>query len=473
MESFKKIIKIIHWFANNISYYSVLVLPSAIFVALVSINFDVKHPIIPMITYVWMLLVFLAFVFFLNALLGKIIFEQDLKSSAQKRGISIFALRGIPTIRSNIKKYVLLSILAFISILISFAFYLLSILYDVAPLVVVAVSLGLIAFGLMLLIKRPKLPIFEIGALIDFYTPVEFKVYVDNLFQDTLPSILDPLSYIRFDDWTNYVKQFIRVPEGLDQKTALERAVEKIFLLHSLHIDFPKIITRDILRDEIAELLKDPSKIDVLENPPSALGMYSFKDIQKFIRRLREMTPEIHLMVNRLFLVLRDNLLEFVRGDLYFDVIAPEITKSSEGVSLYVFLFNNSDEYREKPRPVKIRILAAGFYPRELEIDITLDPKGEFEIKSQELEVYSKEKEDVIGKLSEILQLGDGVWLRLVPDGYGIKTVTVLVEENGRVVRSKQFNIMVKRNILDIFKKLLGSGSILGGVGTAITNIIA
>lgn len=467
---FKRTIKFLHTLAT-ISYFFVLILPFIILLLLSAINFNVNHPLISLVTFTWSMLIFLAFMLFLNMFIGKIILEKDLKQIIKRKLLPVESLRGFTTIKENFARILKLAFLAFVLMGISYMFYFYSILLRTVPLTIVATSLALMAFGLILLMRRPRLPIVEIGALIEFFTPVEFPVYVDNLFQDTLPSILDPISLMKFDDWKDFISPHIRSLEGVDQQITLERAIEKIFLMHFLHIKFPETITEDVVLSEIAELLKDPKHIDEIKEPKRK-DIFSFLDLKKFLKRLSDIAPEITTIVNRLFLTLRDNLNEFKGTDLFFDIAAPEITKGLNGISLYIFLFNNSEEYREKPRPIRVKILAPGMLPPEILIDLSLDPKGDFIIKSEVLKPYSRDGEDIVGKLSEILQIGDGIWIRLIPVDFGIKTITVLVEERGRTIVAKQCNVLIKRDIIALLRKIVGSSSILSGVATALSRMI-
>ena len=470
MVSIKRLTKLLHYFTRIVCYHAVLVLPFIVFGLLAYISFDINHPLINIITLMWIILVFLAFMLFIDAFVGKFAFELELKSEAERRLMPISSLRGITIIKKNISRLLFLSFFTFIAIAISFTFYLLSLVLGLLPLVIVATSLILIAFGLAILIKQPKLPVVEIGALLDFYSPIEFKVYIDNMFQDTIPSILDPVSYMKFDDWVDYVRNLIKIPEGVDASTALERAIEKILLMFYLNIKFPKTINDEIVRKEIAELLKNPKDIEKLQKPETET-IYDFNDLKKFIDKLHETAPEITLIIDRLFFTLRDNLKQFKTSELFFDVVAPEITKGTNGINTYIFLFNNSEKYIDKPRPIRIRIFAPDFEPNQLSIDLSLDPKGTFKIESNKLPIYAKEGEDIVGKLSEILQIGDGIWIRLIPKNYGTKIITVLIEEQGKIITSRQFSITIKRNITDFLKKIIGSGSILSGIATSILRL--
>ncbi|MCR8487594.1 MAG: hypothetical protein NDP22_04205, partial [Crenarchaeota archaeon] len=230
-------------------------------------------------------------------------------------------------------------------------------------------------------------------------------------------------------------------------------------------------ITKDVLYSEIAETLSNPHDIEKLKRP-SIPGLYSIADIERFMRRFVSLAPEVALAIERIFLTLRDNLTEFKTSELYFDVIAPESTRGLDGINILVFLFNNSDEYREKARPVKVHIIAPGFEPDRISLDVKLDPKGDFQIVSDRLEPYSKEGEDIVGKLAEILQIGDSIRLRLKPSSYGLKTITVLVEDKGTIITSRQLSIIVKRDLAGFFRKILGSGSMLSGVATLVLKLL-
>lgn len=469
--SVREFARFLNTLSSTFCYYTSLVLPFVILGLLAYINFDIKNPLVPVITWVWILLLSIIALEFLSLLTGKILFERELANLAKRKLIPIRSMRGVDVVRKNVMKNSYSILVSLILISIAFVSYLGSILYGLIPLLFVAIGLALTVFGIILLIRRPKVPVIEIGGLLDFYTPVEFKVYIDNMFQDTLPSILDPLSYLKFDDWIDYVSNYLRAPPGIDKQTILERAVEKIFLMSLLHVEFPEKITKDVLYSEIAETLSNPHDIEKLKRP-SIPGLYSLADIERFMRRFVSLAPEVALAIERIFLTLRDNLTEFKTSELYFDVIAPESTRGLDGINILVFLFNNSDEYREKARPVKVHIIAPGFEPDRISLDVKLDPKGDFQIVSDRLEPYSKEGEDIVGKLAEILQIGDSIRLRLKPSSYGLKTITVLVEDKGTIITSRQLSIIVKRDLAGFFRKILGSGSMLSGVATLVLKLL-
>ncbi|MHA1594870.1 MAG: hypothetical protein ACTSXX_09030, partial [Candidatus Baldrarchaeia archaeon] len=119
---------------------------------------------------------------------------------------------------------------------------------------------------------------------------------------------------------------------------------------------------------------------------------------------------------------------------------------------------------KDRPRPVRVYVRAPGFDPEEVSVDVNLDPKGDFRIESDKLEVVSEEGEDVVGVLSQILQIGDAVWFVLKPKDYGLKTISVCVIENGKVVYGRTLLVDVKRNLLDQIKSVVGGGSIGGGI---------
>ena len=131
------------------------------------------------------------------------------------------------------------------------------------------------------------------------------------MFQDTIVSVMDPLTYLKYDDWIYCVKEAVIVPKGLDERTALERAIEKIFLMALLRKEFSKLIPSDeIVIREIEEVIRPKDSKKVIEH-----RYFGLKNLYRILERFKMAIPEVELMVNRLFLVLRDNLKEFKDSD--------------------------------------------------------------------------------------------------------------------------------------------------------------
>ncbi len=450
-----------HRYSRKFGYVMELVLPFAILGYLLSQGFVLRSGLMVMISdALWGFLVFNTVILFLSTVLSKAAFKLGI-SHYIERGYPVTTIRGYEKIVSNINKMVRLGFAIFVAILASLVFYIISVYFGLIPLIYVAISLTLIGFGFTLLLKRPKEAVVEpAGGLLELYTPVEFPIYIDNMFQDTIVSVMDPLTYLKYDDWIYCVKKAVIVPEGLDERTALERAIEKIFLMAMLRKEFPKLIPSDeIVIREIEEVINPKNVDDVIEHEH-----FGLKNLYRILERFKMAIPEVELMVNRLFLVLRDNLKEFKDSDLYIETTVNSEVKGLRNVGLLVFLFNNSDLFKDRPRPVRVYVRAPGFDPEEVSVDVNLDPKGDFRIESDKLEVVSEEGEDVVGVLSQILQIGDAVWFVLKPKDYGLKTISVCVIENGKVVYGRTLLVDVKRNLLDQIKSVVGGGSIGGGI---------
>ncbi len=77
-----------------------------------------------------------------------------------------------------------------------------------APIIMVsAIGLILIAIGILLLLKLPEKPSFEVGAFLKYYRPRTTPMILDNLLSDSILAFLDPITRMRFDEWTTSIKQ--------------------------------------------------------------------------------------------------------------------------------------------------------------------------------------------------------------------------------------------------------------------------
>ena len=321
-------------------------------------------------------------------------FKRGIKRK-MREGYPISSIRGIDEVLSNLIKIKRLAQAMFLAILSSIVLFYISVTYGLVPLFYVALGLVLIGFGLTILLKQPKEPALEVaGGLMEYYTPVEYPVYIDNMFGDTVSTVFDPLTWMKYDDWVDDVRDSIIVPKDLDPQTALERAIEKIFLMCLLRKEFPTLIKENVVDEEISEVIREDRLDFILKH-----RFFGKKKIYRILKRLKDVIPEIYTIVDRLFLTLRDNLSLFKESNLFVEsVVSSEVIGLSD-TRILVYMFNNSDEFKYKPRPVSVFVVAPGFEPDRMRVDLNLDPKGEFNIEEKELPIYTSEGRDIVGVL--------------------------------------------------------------------------
>ncbi|MFO7794759.1 MAG: hypothetical protein ACQERB_05770 [Promethearchaeati archaeon] len=75
-----------------------------------------------------------------------------------------------------------------------------------------------------------------------------------------------------------------------------------------------------------------------------------------------------------------------------------------------VFLYNN----RPDAKDYRIRVIAPGFEPKKVSLDINVEGRGSFEIPNQDISLVSDEGLDITQVLSTILENGEhGLLLNL------------------------------------------------------------
>ncbi len=453
--------KILHGYIVKIGYYLELVLPFVLVGVMGYYSFSITNGALIIMLSLYAIFILNSLIILLEPTIACAGFGLGLKYLKEK-GYPVISIRGINEIERNLKRVRLLSIWIFLSVISSFLAFLVSVKYQIIPLVYIALGLVFMGFGLTILFKQPKEAVLEVaGGIMEYYTPIECPIYIDNMFRDTIQTLLDPLTLLKFDDWLYDLKESIKIREDIDEKTALERAVEKIFLMAMLRSEFPKLIDDKVFDSEISELVKEDRLKFILDHK-----YFGKKKLLRIMRRLEKNMSEVHRIICSLFLTLRDNLRYFKDSDLFIDIAVESDVLGIRNVRPLIFLFNNSDEYKDKPRPVRVIVMAPDFEPNRFVVDVKLDPKGEFKIVSDELPIYSKEGEDVVGTLSKILQVGDAVWVNLVPKKYGMKTISIIVMEKDRVVYAKTFNVNVRKNWWSLFRGVSGGGSL--GVGAIV-----
>lgn len=462
-----KIVGMFHWYSYHVAQGFILIVPLLIAGTLFYFSFNPPLSITRFLMNVWLFLAVNALIIMLTTIAMYICYRSDLKN-LKRRGKPIESLKGMEQVSHAMLMKTLSTFILTLLAFFSFVLYYASISWNLVSFFYASVSLVLITFGLAILLKIPKSPAFQPGGLLEYYTPREFPVLIDNLFMDTLEAFLDPLSWIKSDEYLEDLEKVVRLKKFDYTKTDLERAFEKIMLLNYMKVRMPDIINEEIIKDEVTEVISE-SHYDLIADSP----YLSFKNIRKLLTLLQSRSPEIATLVDRLYMLLLDNLDDFKKKDLIVCVTAPREVKGLRRFGVVVFLLNNSDEFREKRRPVTIRCVSQGFYPSVSVIQVTLDPKEDFEIVSDQLPIFSEEGEDIVGTLPKVLQIGDAVWFSLIPTDYGKYVVRIEVLERGELIYGESLVVTVKRDLVGIARLVSGSGSIIGGLGTILSKMLA
>ncbi len=447
----------------TISDINVFVLVAAIFYTLLAIN---------------------SLLFALNASLLVKGFKDAVKKMA-KSGLPVDSVQGFKETNAGINRSFINSLLIVamtaLSYLTFLAFAIYWIYYDLIRdsldineeklrlnLVVLSFALALVAIGITTLIRVPKKPAFHPGGLIGFYKPTRIPAILDNFLTDSTLAYLDPATRLRFDEWTAAIKTNLKedYEASYDLTTRTERAREKILLLTYLMERFPDVMTKEIYKNEIEEIILTDGIESFL-----ATGMdsgISAEVLGKIIKLLIKEIPEIFEVVDQIIVALVENLEDFKEKDLFVRIGCPATHIGTvKPLRVLTFVLNKSVEFKDKKRPVQLHMVTArdDMIPNELSCSLKLDESEGSEIESEELKIVSDEEEDVAGILANLLQIGDAWWIQVQPKTFGAKIITVSIKEGNKgVIYGMSQRVNVARD-LNFYLATYGSKlSMLSGV---------
>lgn len=384
-----------------------------------------------LITILWFIFVAISLMYSFNGILMFNSFKREVYRY-QKAGKPLKGVRGYTELMDS------LSLAKMTSIIISFASLVSLIIFQISlntpsnisgsTIASISVTMALVTVSAVFIVKYPEGTALEAGALVSFYEPDAFPFTLDNLLSDVFLTYVDPITYMAVDEWTEALTDILKLnfEESEDQITRIERAREKIFLLAYLSNSIPETITEEVIMNEISEVVR----IDKLDRFVNGVGTgLSWGDIKTIMAIIEKESPEVFRLVDRLLINLMDNYRSFTSQNIYFTVSTltnqGSIHESSGAIA---FFLNNTDNPNRK-MTVEFRSDIESIHPYYQKISITLDPLTfAYPVARPE---FIAEGEDILSLLSSLLQVGDGVWFRFKPRGFGFKVVTIQAEEEG------------------------------------------
>jgi hypothetical protein len=463
-----------------------LLLPVLVILFLLGSNFqpDLQNPFALFALSFWIIL-------FMNSLLvsfGGFSLSRGFSSEVTRQkneGFPIESLDGFPETKSSIRTVFsssfFITIVVFISLITYITLFVIESqltqdpsLENIIPswlrLTVVFVALGLIliAIGIALLLSLPDKPALVPGALMKFFYPNKIPTQIDNFLGDTISAFLDPITRLRWDEWSESISVGLAENFLLEksQSDRLAVAREKILLFAYLNLTMPKLINDYIVNSELGELFSSQNSLqDVLDGKGSDINWEILKSI---IKEVKGEAPEIFTIVDRLIVELKDNLKNFKDSDLWVSVAVPnKVSGNRNPFRILVFMLNKSEEFSNKKRPVNVKLINYDVGNNSTLPDnynIHLDEMEGLEITTDELPFISDQQMDIVGLVSTILQVGDAVWFQIYKSrfGYHIYNIRVEEEEKGSVFGSSM-KIQLSRDLLFYAQQYGGKLSALGG----------
>jgi hypothetical protein len=411
---------------------------------------------------------------------GAITTEKSLKlrlNFERQRGRPIDSLDGFDLLFNSVKRVTnLLKFISLICIVSLILFLLMVLVPGFLELGFAAIGFALVGFGLALLIRSLNLNIHDVNGLQEFYKPTTHQIFLDNFFAEVIADHLDPVTYLKWDEYLAGVNNLLtplfveKVKKQEEGELPITFAVEAILFLYYLR--YQDVLNVEQFTRELKEIINvDSINFDIEKGLMIENSWYfSTKDIYKLFDYIRKFNPGFFNIIDRLQLELADNIERIAKDPIYMDSSAQEYTYVNSELNIMVFLYNNSPEDKK----YKLKVVAPGFDPSEVLLDINVEGRGTFIIPGSSIPLISSEGDDIAGVLSNMLENGDTTWLTLEPRELGEQTIQIfLMSEDGTIIEGKTRAIKVTKNIKDYFKKITSLGSLLGGLAVPIARILS
>ena len=445
--------------------------------AVKGVPFELSDPTGLTLLIIWIIFTLISLLYTLNGILLNMNFKKSVKRQKAK-GKPVEGIRGFEEFKASMGNARNYSMLVTLTSAISLAIFVSSLTANFDSLggvnvvqfkllvTTLAVTFAFLTISVLFLVEYPEETSFSPGGLIEFYEPDIFPLKLDNLLSDVFITYLDPATYLDIDEWSQDIFDRLLPTFESDEtpKTRLERAREKILLLVYLNEYNTDIVSHETMVREIGELV-GPDNVDPLMNGETT-GL-TFSEISRIIRRIEKLSPEPFRLIDRLMIKLTDDYVAFTNDDLYFTVSAKTKQGDVAESSGIIALFMNNTEKADREIVVELVSGEHALHPHHQKVKIRLDPLTDPYPKVQP-PIVSSEGEDVLGILSDILQISDAVWFRVKPTGFGFKVVTIQGEEEGGRLVGTTLEIKFTKSITWYAKTYLPKLSGLAGLALPV-----
>jgi len=395
----------------------------------------------------------------------------------RQRGRPIDSLDGFEMLFSSVKRVVnLLKIIALICFVALILFLVMLLPSDGdLNLGFAAAGFALIGLGLAIIIRSLNLNIHDVNGLQDFYKPTTHQIFLDNFFGEVFSDHLDPVTFLKWDEYLAGIDKLLtetfiqKVKEAEEDELPLTFGIESILFLYYLR--YQGVLTDEQFTIELKEVINvDSASFDVTKGLLiDDLWYFSTSDIYKLFDYIKKYNPGFFNIIDRLQLELADNIERLSKDPIYMDSSAQEVVYLKSELNVMVFLYNNAPENKN----YAIKIVAPGFEPDKLKLNIKVEGRGSFLIPDKPIPLISSEGTDIAGVLSSMLENGDTTWLTLEPRETGEQTIQIfLMASDGTIIEGKTRTVKVTKNVKDYLKKLTSIGSLLGGLAVPLAKIL-
>jgi hypothetical protein len=332
-------------------------------------------------------------------------------------------------------------------------------------------SIGLLAIssGASILLRLPSKSAIHPGGLMKYYSPRSLPMRLDNILTDSIIPRLDPITRMQMDEWSRSILDSLNpnFRPNFTLQERLEQAREKIFLLVYLKEYMPELLTEEIFLAEIKEIIQVGKLADFIGGKASKI---SLKTISVIIRDVRREIPEIFELVQRIFVLVTENLRLLRNQNEYISIVHPTSHIGNiDPFRITVFILN-TEEVR-KIIKLQVQTSMSSLDPDDSSLSILLD-SGTITIPEEgaKLKISSStDSTDVLRLVSSILQVGDAINLQFRPNRFGTHVLNISLEDEKGIISGRSIVISVYRDPM-YYMKTMGAKA-LGYVGAALSFI--
>ncbi|MHA2171854.1 MAG: hypothetical protein ACXAB7_18420 [Candidatus Kariarchaeaceae archaeon] len=418
----------------------------------------------------WAIFAAISFFYTLNGFMLNVAFKKEIRNY-QIEGKPLQGVRGYDDLVRGLAAARNTSLLITFAAVLSFVLFVLTPTlddqgFDGSTFTTLAVTMAFIAVSIVFLVEYPDGTGLDPGDFISFYEPDAFPMTLDNLLSDVFLTYIDPVTWLKIDDYRKKLGKMLEPQFEADETyvTRLERAFEKILLIAYLSNSTPEVMTEEVIKRELVEIIGTDDYIDFLAGAKTGL---TFKEIQIIMAKIEEQAPEPFRLVDRLIINLTDNYDEFTSMDLYFTISALTNQGSIKESSGVIAFFLNNTQKTERIMKVTFRSDRGSVHPEYQKVKVGLDAQTDSYPEHQPR--FIGEGEDVLSILADILQTGDAVWFRFKPSGFGFKVVTIQAEDQSTgSLMGQSLEMKFTKSISWYVSNYLPKLSALGGIALPV-----
>ena len=175
------------------------------------------------------------------------------------------------------------------------------------------------------------------------------------------------------------------------------------------------------------------------------------------------------MTIDRLIIELTDNLDDFLDNkDIWVNVSAPEKVVGNENPFRFLMFALNKDvtRFRERKRMVDFKVNGPQkYFMEDLNISVPLDEAQEIQVESKNLKFISDGSQDILGLLTQILQIGDATWFTVERSEFSSHLFHLSISEKDRgSIFAETLTVDVTRDLMFYVRTYGGKLSALSGL---------